>query len=103
MHDVIDLLDIASKNFSIKALDAIEAFFDRVAFVLPPPQKGQMEPIMKMVGSMTREFGENMEALTKAMEDGRITKHEASRCLQENKDMITACMKLQAYLEQFLK
>jgi len=144
MDEIIDLLDIAAKDFPIKALadeidkaestlrneltrqpgyklglhtavlimkktkdlralDKIESFFNRVAFVLPPPQEGAMEPIMKMVASMAREFGENMEALAKTLEDGKITKHEATRCLQENKDVITACVKLQAYLEQFVK
>jgi len=144
MNDVIDLLDIAAKNYPIKALaneigkgestlrneltqqpgykhglitaililkktqdlralDRIEALFDRVAFQLPRSDSEDMKPIMELVASISKEFGENIQELAKAIEDGKVTKKEARRCHNENKDLIQVCVKLQAYLEQFLK
>lgn len=84
------------------ALDLIESFFGRVAFDLPRPEPGDMRPVMRMVGSLSREFGESMTALATALDDGRVTPEEAEKCLKENQDLITACVLLKAYLEQFV-
>jgi hypothetical protein len=141
MQDVIDLLDIAAKNYPIKALapdigkaestlrneltqqdgyklglvttyqilrhtkdyralDRLETLLGRVAFELPEASPTDMPGVMNLVGRLTKEFGENVQCLGDAMEDGRVSKKEARDCLRELLEVIDAAVKLKAYLEQ---
>jgi len=144
MDEIIDLLDIAAKNYPIKALaseidkaestlrneltqqpgcklglttaililkksydlrslDKIEAMFERVAFRLPRPESHNMHPVMQLVANLSKEFGENMSEMANAIQDGVVTDREAKKCLQENEDLMKACIELKAYLQQFIK
>lgn len=80
-------------------LDAIEARYGRVAFRLPACTDS-CAPVMKMVARLTREFGEHMQALAAALEDGSVSREEAERVLRELRDVVAACMELQGYLEK---
>ena len=143
MQDVIDFLDVAAKNYPIKALapdlgkaestlrneltqqdgyklglltvyqilkrtkdyralDRMEILLGRVAFPLPTATHDNMPALMTLVGRLSKEFGEHMQALAKAMEDGAITKEEALECHKELMDMMVVASQLKAYLEQLL-
>lgn len=93
-----DMLRIVRLSGRLEVLDAIESSFGRVAFALPRPI-AQSGPVMALVGRLTREFGENLETLASSLEDGFLDRDEASRCLKELRDVVEACMRLQAYLE----
>ena len=94
---------ILRKTGDLSALDRIEAIFGRVAFRLPKPEHHKISPVMTLVGKLTKEFGEHMEELANALSDGDVSENEAKNCLKELKDVIEACVELQAYLEQFTK
>jgi hypothetical protein len=140
--EILDLLDVAAKNYPIKALadeidkaestlrneltaqpgyklglgtayliwsktgdlhslDKIEEAVGRVAFVLPKTVEGSSSvPVMKLVSGLSKQFSESIDALADALADGKINKVAAARCLQENKDLIEICIKIQAYLER---
>lgn len=91
---------IMRKTGDLKALDAIEEDLGRVAFFLPTPEDGKISDAMALVATMAKEFGESMQAQAASLADGKITKKEAIKCLMENKDMIKACLRWQAYLER---
>jgi len=99
---LITAILIMLKTKDLRALDEVEAHFNRVAFELPKPEAGDMRPIMELVANLSKEFGENMKELAAAMTDGKVTPDEAKRCFAENQDLIKACIKLQAYLETFI-
>jgi len=94
---------IMQKTHDLRALDEIEAKFGRVAFRIPRPESHNMQPIMKLVAKLSKEFAENMAEMSNALLDGLITEREARKCLQENEDLIKACIELKAYLQQFIK
>jgi len=94
---------IMQKTGDLRALDQIESLFDRVAFNIPQPISHNMRPAMELVAKLTKEFGENMTEMAAAMEDGVISAKEAQKCLKENRDLVEACLRLEAYLEQFVK
>ena len=143
MQDVIDFLDVAAKNYPIKALapdlgkaestlrneltqqdgyklglltayqilkrtkdyralDRMEILLGRVAFPLPTATHDNMPALMTLAGRLSKEFGEHMQILAKAMEDGAITKKEALECHKELMDMMVVASQLKAYLEQLL-
>ena len=93
---------IMSKTDDLRALDRIEDMFNRVAFNLPEPDGTNIPVVMEMVGSISREFGESMQEMSKTIVDGKITKKEAERCIKEIRDLIKAGMNLLGFLEQFL-
>ena len=90
---------IMKKTGDLKALDGIEAMFNRVAFNLPKPD-GNVSDLMSMVADLTREFSEYMGAVAKALRNGPVTKTEARACLKELGELMSALIKLQAYLER---
>ena len=100
LRTAIKILQITG---DLSALDRIEGMFNRVAFSVPEPDPESIKPIMELVSKLAKEFGENMAELAEAMADGRIKPKEARNCLKENKDLITVCLQVQAYLEQFVK
>lgn len=95
-------LQILKTTRDLSALDAVEEMFGRVAFRLPRCTDS-FAPVMKLAGDVTREFGEHMQVLAGAMDDGVITREEAGRVLRELKDVIAACLQLQGYLERRAK
>ena len=92
---------IMKKTGDLRALDRIESFFNRVAFVMPEPRESALT-VMKLAGKLSKEFGEHMVSLGAAIEDGKIARQEARTCLGELKDVIEACVRLQAYLERLV-
>lgn len=92
---------IISRTGDLKALDRIEALLGRVAFTLPKSESKNMTPLMQLVAKLTKEFSEHMDAIALAMADGKLDKHEIEKCQKELKDLIEACVNLQAYFEQF--
>ena len=141
MQDVFDLLDIAAKNYPLKALapeigkadptlrselnqkdgfklglltsfqilkiTIVYRAFHRlahmlglVAFTLPEATPTDMPTLMQMTGDMTKEFGEHMQCLGRAMADGRLDKKEVKVCLKELTDVLDVTVKIKAYLEQ---
>lgn len=141
MDQIVDLLDIAAKNYPIKALcdeigkaestlrneltqqpgcklglktsllilkktsdlralDRIEAMFNRVAFELPKPDPSDLCSLMCMVADLTREFSEQMAAVAEALKDGRISPDEARKCFKESGDVIKVLIKFQAHMKQ---
>ena len=99
---ILDAILIMKKSHDTRPLDTIEEYFNRVAFELPRAERKNMQPVMHYISQMSKEFGENIEQMAEAMKDGVVTSLEAKRCLKENKDLIKACVELQAYLEQFI-
>jgi len=92
-----------SRAAGIQALDKIEEGLGRVAFVIPRAKDTEMQPIMELVAKVSKEFGENMQELATAIQDGKITEQEARDCSKETQDLINACIRLQAFLEQYYK
>ena len=100
---LVTALQILEVTANLAALDMIEEGFGWVAFDVPKPERNNMAPVMHLVAKLSEEFGESIEEMATALQDGVISKAEAQRCLKENKDLIKACLQLQGYLEQFLK
>lgn len=141
MQQVIDFLDIAAKNYPLKALapdigkaestlrneltqqdgyklgllttyqilkhtedfralDRIEKLLGRVAFSLPKAHPKDMPTLMKLMGDLSKEFGDHITCLGKAMGDGQITPKEAGQSLKELNEVMAAATLLKAYLEQ---
>ena len=94
---------IIKRTQDLRALDVIEEFFDRVAFVLPRAQNCEVAPLAELAGRIAKEFGEHMQEVGKALADGKLDNSEARSCLKELKDVIEACVNLQAYLEREIK
>lgn len=94
---------IMQKTNDLRALDLIEAMFNRVAFVIPPARTGDMRTVVEMLAKISKEFGEHMTEAGKTMEDGTITEAEARSCLTELQDLIEACLHFKGYMEQFVK
>jgi translation initiation factor 2 alpha subunit (eIF-2alpha) len=53
---------------------------------------------MELNSNLIKEFGHNMKALGNALKDGSIDAKEAEVCLRELKELITACIRLETYL-----
>ena len=143
MQNVIDLLDIAAKNYPVKALapeigkaestlrneltqqdgyklglltayqilkitkdyralDRLERLLGRVAFPLPVATPDNMPDLMVLVGRLSKEFGDHMQEIAKALKDGKIDKGEARKCHKELLEMMAVAAQLKAYLEQLI-
>ncbi len=99
---LLTALLIMKHTGNLRALDTIEGMFGRVAFDLPRADGKDPSPIMQLVGRLSVEFGEHMEVMGKALDDCEIEKPEAKECLRELNDVITACVKLKAYLQALI-
>jgi hypothetical protein len=80
-------------------LNYIEETFGRTAFFIPRLNADDPAPIMKLVAKISKEFGETVQEVAKALEDGVLDKKEIQRCRKENNDLIKACVEMNAYLE----
>jgi hypothetical protein len=90
-----------TKDYS--PLDVIEEMMGRVAYTIPKPEPGDtVKNIAALMAALARECSDNLIALSNAVEDGRIDKREAQKCLKEINDMIKLSVKAKAYLGAFL-
>ena len=99
IEDFVYLTDVTD----FAALDYIESVFDRVAFPIPKASLTDPAPIMKLVSKISKEFGESIQELGKSLEDGVLDPDEVKRCRQENRDLIKACVEMDANLEKLNK
>ncbi len=96
LHTALNILD---RTGDLTALDKIEARYGRVAFRIPACTDS-CSPLMRLVARLTKEFGEHTEAVAYALEDGSISQAEAEKILAELRDVMSACLELQGYLEK---
>lgn len=94
---------ILKKTGDLRALHALCAYFGLVAYALPKFVCGALGPVAQRMGRLTKEFGEHMEALGTALEDGELSPEEAALCAKEAGDVIAEAVKLQALLEELAK
>ena len=93
---------IMRKTADIRALDRIESLFGRLAFRIPKADCGP-GPFWALEAAAIKEFGEQMEAVSEALKDNRITKEEAKKCLKEVNNTVGALIRMKAYLETLVK
>ena len=99
----MDAIQIMKKTGNLRALDRIEDMFKRTAFVIPNPQYNNTIPVMNLVANLSEEFSDTIGAMAIALRDSVITKQDAKQCLKENKELIKACIELQAYLQKIIQ
>jgi len=97
---LVTAIKILKYTKDLRPLDQIERILGRVAFRLPEHYTGSLPELSQMVGTLTKEFGEQMQCMGKAMEDGKVDRAEARKCKIELDDVLKACIKLKAYLER---
>jgi hypothetical protein len=97
---LITAIQIMQITKDLTALDVIESLFDRVAFKLPKHIDGNPSTIMKLASKLSKEFGEAIEEMGEAMEDGKLTRSERTKCLNEVRDLIKVGVELEAFLMQ---
>jgi len=100
---IMDAIQIMKKTGNLRALDRIEDMFKRTAFVIPNPQYNNTIPVMNLVANLSEEFSDTIGAMAGALRDSVITKQDAKQCLKENKELIKACIELQAYLQKIIQ
>lgn len=83
---------------AVKVLDMIEAGFNRVAYNIPKAD-GYAVEIMRLISDLSVQYAEDIGHLATAMEDGQWTQKEIKTCRKENRDLLTSCLKIEAYLE----
>lgn len=90
-----------SRDAAVMALDMVEEALGRVAFRIPdPPSDRQAPEIMRIISDLGKEFSEAIQAMAKAIEDGRVSRQEAKKCLKENRDLLKACLQIDHYLQR---
>jgi len=87
-----------SRMAGLKVLDLIEAGFGRVAYTIPEQTNGPTD-LMHLIAILSTEYAQSIEHLATAIEDGKITGQEVCRCRKENRDLLTACLQIEAYLK----
>ena len=100
---LMDAIQIMKKTENLRALDRIEGMFNRTAFVIPHPEYNNTIPVMNLVANLSEEFSDTIGAMATALRESVITKQEATKCLRENKELIKACIELQAYLQKIIE
>ena len=100
---IMDAVLIMKKTSNLRALDRIEGMFNRTAFVIPHPEYNNTIPIMNLVANLSEDFSDTIGAMAAALRDSVITKQEAKQCIKENKELIKACIELQAYLQKIIQ
>lgn len=93
---------IMRKTGDLRALDRLETLFGRVAFTVPRPES-TAGPFWALEAAAVKEFGEQMEAISGALRDNRITREEARKCLKEVTETIGALARIKAHLEEVAK
>ena len=100
---IMDAIQIMKKTGNLRALDRIEEMFSRTAFMIPNPEYNNAVTIMKLVANLSKEFSKTIHLMANALENSAISKTEARQCLKENKELIKACIQLQAYLQKIIQ
>lgn len=86
-----------SRVAAYKALDMIDAGFNRIAYNIPPTNHSTTKTL-RLVSKFMKESSENFGALADAMDDNEWQKHEVERCLKENRDVMQACLEIEYHL-----
>jgi len=92
---------IESRAGALSALDEIEAGIGRVAFAPACSREAKMCDVLKMTAMTAKNFGEYMQVMGEAVQDGRITKKEAERCISELVRLVRVCMEAKSCLEAY--
>lgn len=100
---LVTTIQIMQHTGDLSPLDKIEEIFGRVAFKLPASDAGSPAPLMKLVSRVAREFGETVEQVAEALDDGTLTPSEAEKCLKETRDLIKVTVQLEGYLDHCVK
>ena len=87
-----------SSTAALKVLDMIEAGFNRVAYNIPETG-GHMVEIMRLISDLSIQYAEDINNLANAMQDGQWTSDEIAQCRKENRDLLTSCLQIEAYLD----
>ena len=93
-------IKIWDKTRDLRALDMIESRCGRVAFVIPTLECGSAD-VLRLEASAVKEFGEQMEIISKSIADGRVSRSEAKKCVKEVIQAITALARIKMCLEGF--
>jgi Phage regulatory protein CII (CP76) len=99
---LITTFQILKLTKDYRALDRLESLLGRVAFQLPIATPDNMPELMTLVSRLSKEFGEHMQCLAEAIEDGTVSNEEARQCHKELMDMMGVAAQLKAYLEQLI-
>jgi len=99
-------LQIIEQTGDLSALDIVEESLGRVAFPIPKADACHGRTtvgMMQLVGSMSKEFGEAVGAMSKAMSpdsDGgeKFTTRERVRCIKEIRDLVKVLVETEAHL-----
>ncbi len=86
-----------SRVAAFKVLDMVDARFGRVGYTIPETD-GSASDVLRLIAELSTEYAENVNQLAQAMEDGKWTPEEAAACRKENRDLLTACLRLEAFL-----
>jgi len=87
-----------SRTAALMVLDMIEAGFNRVAYNIPE-MDGSVVEIMRLISDLSIQYAEDINNLANAMQDGQWTSNEIERCRKENRDLLTSCLQIEAYLD----
>jgi hypothetical protein len=91
-------IQIMHHTGDLSALDTIESYFGRVAFVLPK-HNGDPRPVMVLAATLAREFADTIRRLGEALEDGNIDAKEKAHIAQAAHALIVSCVELESYLK----
>lgn len=85
---------IEATGFDFTLLDHIESFLGRVAISITPNSGGALD--MEGLRRFAKESGEALYELSKSLDDGKVDRSEAGRCLKELNELARVCMTLVA-------
>jgi hypothetical protein len=72
-------------------------------FRVPRDVPDNFKPVLDHIAKLTKEYGESITASTAAIADGKITREEAEKNIDEAADIINAAIQLKSYWENRLK
>lgn len=87
-----------ARTAAINLLDLVDNGFNRVAYNIPEID-GYMVEIMRLISDLSVQYAEDISHLATAMEDGQWTAKEIRDCRKENRDLLTSCLQIEAYLD----
>lgn len=99
---MITAINIMLKTGELKPLKMIGAMFGLIFYQKPKSILANPVSLIKHISSLSGEFGKTVRALGTAMEDGEVTEDERKRCLEKTDELIKACLKLEAALNNGL-
>ena len=91
------------KTGDLSPLDMVEEeLFGRVCMVLPVADITNPAPLLRLMADVSREFGEDLAALSETWKNGSVNPEKIKRCLKENRDLIKKCLEIEANLKNYL-